>query len=54
MPFVTSGTTNTLYKQVGTMAGQKMLNWQIAQVIGPGTYLNGGSPSTSAVAWGIA
>ena len=53
MPFVTSG-TNTLYNQVGTMAGQKMLNWQIAQVIGPGTYLNGGSPSTSAVAWGIA
>lgn len=39
-------TGSTLYNKVGTMAGQKMLNWQIAQVIGPGTYWNG------AISWG--
>jgi len=45
-----SGTTNTLYNKVGTLSSQSMLNWQIAQVIGPGTYWN--TAGTSAVAWG--
>ena len=44
--------TSTLYNKVGTMAGQKMLNWQIAQVIGPGTYWNGATAGTSAISWG--
>jgi hypothetical protein len=42
---------STLYNKVGTMSGQKMFNWQIAQVIGPGTYWNS-SAGTSAVQWG--
>jgi hypothetical protein len=37
---------STLYNKIGTMSGQKMFNWQIAQVIGPGTYWNG------AITWG--
>jgi len=43
---------STLYNKVGTMAGQKMLNWQIAQIIGPGTYWNGATAGTSAISWG--
>jgi hypothetical protein len=43
---------STLYNKIGTMAGQKMFNWQIAQVIGPGTYWNGATAGTSAITWG--
>jgi len=43
---------STLYNKVGTMSGQKMFNWQIAQVIGPGTYWNSSTAGTSAVQWG--
>ena len=41
-PFMTAaGTTNDLYSKIGTMGTQKMYNWQIAQVVGPGTYWTG-------------
>jgi len=43
---------STLYNKVGTMAGQNMFNWQIAQIIGPGTYWNGATAGTSAISWG--
>jgi len=49
MPLVAG---STLYNKIGTMAGQKMFNWQIAQVIGPGTYWNGATAGSSAIAWG--
>lgn len=52
-PFITTLTSNTLYNKVGTMAGDKMLNWQIAQVVGPGTYWNSATAGTSAITWGI-
>ena len=49
MPLVAG---STLYNKIGTMAGQKMFNWQIAQVIGPGTYWNNSAGNGSAIAWG--
>jgi hypothetical protein len=45
--------TSTAYNKIGTMAGQKMFNWQMAQVIGPGTYWNGATAGTSAIVWGV-
>jgi len=45
--------TSSAYNKVGTMAGQKMFNWQIAQVVGPGTYWNSATAGTSAIVWGV-
>lgn len=36
MPFITAS-ANDLYTKMGTLAGQKMANWQISQTNGPGT-----------------
>lgn len=50
VPVTTAATTNPLYTKIGTLTvstgTQKMLNWQLAQSYGPGTY-SGGS-----VTWG--
>ena len=48
-PFITS-VANNLYNKIGTFGSQKMLNWQIAQIAGPGTYYL--ENSGSKIAWG--
>ena len=45
--------TSIAYNKIGTMSGQKMFNWQIAQVVGPGTYWNSTTAGTSAIVWGV-
>jgi hypothetical protein len=47
---VTVATAPSLYNKVGTLNGQKMYNWQIAQTVGPGTYWFSGS--TNQIVWG--
>jgi len=50
-----SSPSYTIFNKMGSLNGTKMLNWQIAQLMGPGSFMpNYGSPSVPQPAWGTA